>query len=244
MLPSPWLKCLAPNSQASLRLFCFPYAGGSAATFGCCSEFLPAWIEMWAIQLPGRSDRFKEAPIYQLSSLVQLLFPHLQPHLDRPFAFWGHSMGALLSFEVARTLRTERHISPCHLFVSGRRAPHLPDRLPHLHTLADQEFLAELHRFNGTPSKVLNHPELMQLLLPCLRADFSICGTYVYVDQAPLECWIAAFAGTQDSSEPPELLEGWRLQTRSQFSLQVLPGDHFFPFTSPELLRTIVTMLA
>lgn len=241
---TPWLKCPTPNPKATLRLFCFPYAGGNASIFRQWSEFLPAWVEVWAVQLPGRGDRFKEAPISQLSFLVEQLFPHLQPYLDRPFAFWGHSMGALLSFELARQIRTKQHTNPCHLFISGRRAPHLPDRLPHLHTLTDREFLDELRRFNGTPTKILDNVELMELLLPCLRADFAVCSTYIYTKQPPLDCPIAAFAGTQDFSEPPELLEGWQLQTRSQFSLQVLPGNHFFPFTSSELLETIAHLLS
>jgi medium-chain acyl-[acyl-carrier-protein] hydrolase len=231
-----WVRCPKPNPQAYLRLFCFPYAGSGASIFRKWSDTLPPSVEVCAIQLPGREDRLKEAPFSDISPLVQTLTQVLRPYLNIPFAFFGHSMGALISFELARQLRAQQEPSPVHLFISGRRAPQIPDRNPLLHTLPEPEFLEELRDLNGTPKKVLENPELMQLFLPILRADFSICGTYTYLSQPPLDCSISVFGGTEDTGETYDLLESWSVQTHSFFSLQMLPGDHFFVHTSQEVL--------
>lgn len=232
---NPWIKCFHPNPNAIFRLFCFPYAGGGASIYRTWSNSLPANIEVCAIQLPGREDRFKEPPFTNISPLVETLTQVLRPYLNIPFAFFGHSMGAIVSFELARQLRIQQEPCPVHLFVSGRRAPQIPDRNPLIHTLPEKEFLAELRLLNGTPKNVLES-EFMQLLLPTLRADFSICGTYTYLNQPPLDCPISAFAGTEDSTETHELIQNWKEQTYSSFSLSSLPGNHFFIQTSRHLL--------
>jgi medium-chain acyl-[acyl-carrier-protein] hydrolase len=150
-------------------------------------------------------------------------------------------MGALISFELARQLRAQKKQGPVHLFISGRRAPQIPDRNPLLHTLSEPEFLEELRHLNGTPKVVLENSELMQLFLPILRADFSICGTYTYLSEPPLDCSISAFGGIEDSGETYNLLESWSAQTRSFFSLQMLPGDHFFLCTNQQFLLEILS---
>jgi medium-chain acyl-[acyl-carrier-protein] hydrolase len=221
-----WIRCFKPNPSAKLRLFCFPYAGGNAAIFR--TWVLPE-VEVYAIQLPGRSDRLSEPPFTQLMPLVNALAPILVPYCDRPYAFFGHSMGALLAFELAR------RYSPQHLWVSGRRAPQV-DNSQVLHTLSDAAFLAELRAMNGTPSQVLENAELMQIFLPILRADFSVCETYRYEEKMLLDCPISAFGGVDDATEPPLLLEGWRSQTRGDFSLHLLSGDHFFLQTQQQAL--------
>jgi medium-chain acyl-[acyl-carrier-protein] hydrolase len=236
-IPNPWLTIPKPNPNAELRLFCFPYAGGGALTFRswAFSEIIPK-IEICPIELPGRGMRMKERPFTQMSSLVQAIAPSLLPYLDKPFALFGHSMGGLLSFELARLLRRDYGCSPAHLFVSGRRAPQVPAPDPSIHTLPNSEFLAELRRLNGTPEEVLQNEELMQLLLPTLRADFAVLETYVYTPQSPLNCPITVFGGLQDPEVCCETLEAWREQTRAVFSLQMFPGDHFFLHTAQSLL--------
>jgi len=231
-----WITCPFPNPQASLRLFCFPYAGGGALSFRGWGTQLPPAVEVCPIELPGRGMRLKEAPFTRLVPLVEAVVEALLPYLDKPFAFFGHSMGALISFEVARRLRRDQALNPVHLFVSGRRAPQWPDPDPPIHALPEAEFLGELRRLNGTPEAVLASRELMQLLLPVLRADFAVLETYRYEPASPLECPIAAFGGLQDPEVACETLEAWRQQTRSDFSLQMLPGDHFFLHTSQSLL--------
>ena len=184
-------------------------------------------IEVCAVQLPGREARITESPMGDLRRLVHLLCEALEPYLDRPFAFFGHSIGALVSFESARELRRIRGIEPSHLFVSGGPAPHLPDseRISDLH---DDEFLKRVCRFNGTPPEVLNHPELMQLMVPALRADFSLRDRYVYREEPPLSCPITAFGGMSDTHVDGLMLRAWRQHTRERFQLWLFQGDHFF----------------
>lgn len=236
-----WIRCPNPNPQASFRLFCFPYAGGGASIFRTWSDSLPPYIEVCPIQLPGRENRLKEAPFTDISPLVQTLAQVLRPYLNIPFAFFGHSMGALISFELARQLRAQQEPGPVHLFISGRRAPQIRDRNPLIHTLPEPEFLEELRRLNGTPKVVLDNAELMQLFLPILRADFSICGTYTYLSEPPLDCSISAFGGIEDTEETSDLIESWSVQTRSCFSIQMLPGDHFFVYTSQQSLLKMLS---
>jgi medium-chain acyl-[acyl-carrier-protein] hydrolase len=241
---SPWLNCTAPNSGAALRLFCFPYAGGNALIYRAWPEHLPWTVEVCAVQLPGRGERLRETPYRDMPSLVGALADALLPHLDKPFAFFGHSMGALISFELIRELRRRGGPLPAHLFVSGRRAPQLTKDDPPTYDLPEAEFLEDVRRFNGTPQEVLEHPELMQLLLPLLRADFAICQTYDYRPEPPLDCPISAFGGLQDVDVPRDYLEAWREQTAASFSVRMLPGDHFFLRTfQPLLLSTLAQPL-
>jgi medium-chain acyl-[acyl-carrier-protein] hydrolase len=245
MIPLPssntWIKCPNPNPSASIRLFCFPYAGSGASIFRNWANSLPYFVEVCAIQLPGREERRKEPLFNHISPLVQTLTQVLDSYLDRPFVFFGHSMGALVSFQLARQLRANQQRTPSHLVVSGRRAPQIPDRNPLLHTLPEDEFLAELRRFNGTPQQVLENPELMQLFLPTIRADMAICDTYPYVEEPPLDCSISVFGGQDDSEATGNHLEGWKIQTSSQFSLQMLPGNHFFLHSCQSLLLEKLT---
>ncbi|ASC71013.1 Linear gramicidin dehydrogenase LgrE [Halomicronema hongdechloris C2206] len=246
--PNSWITCPCPNPQATLRLFCFPYAGGGALTFRGWEAHLPATVELCPIELPGRGMRLREPPFDRLAPLAEAIVEALLPCLDKPFAFFGHSMGALLSFEVARRLRRLQR-QPGQLFISGRRAPQWPDPDPPIHALPEAEFIAELRRLNGTPAAVLENRELMQLLLPTLRADFAVLETYGYEPAPPLNCPIAAFGGLQDPDVTCEMLEAWRQQTCSGFSLQMLPGDHFFlhaaqPMLGQALHRALASLIS
>lgn len=236
-----WLTCLRPKPQAKLRLFCFHYAGGGALSFRSWSDSLPPTVEVCAIELPGRGTRLMEPPFTQLEPLIQELTPVLLPYLNKPFAFFGHSMGALVSFELARILRKKYDLSPVHLFVSGRRAPQVPDPDPPIHTLPEHEFLDELRRYNGTPESVLENAELMQLFLPTLRADFAVLETYVYTPEPLLDCPITAFGGLEDWKASCDDLEAWREQTNAEFSLQMFPGDHFFIHSAQPLLLQLLS---
>lgn len=236
-----WVICTKPNPQANLRLFCFPYAGGGALSFRTWPNGLSTTIEVCAVELPGRGTRMRLAPFTQLESLVEALAQALLPNLNKPFALFGHSMGGLVSFELARLLRRKYGLLPVHLFVSGRRAPQVPDLDPPIHALPEPAFLDELRRYNGTPEAVLENKELMQLLLPILRADFAVLETYVYTTEPPLGCPITAFGGLQDCKVSCDHLEAWRNQTSASFSLQMLPGDHFFLNSAQALLLQSLT---
>jgi medium-chain acyl-[acyl-carrier-protein] hydrolase len=237
---TPWIICPKPNPQASLRLFCFPYAGGKATIYRTWASSLPKNVEVCAIELPGRGTRLMETPFTQLSLLTEAIAEAIFPYLHKPFAFFGHSMGALINFELARLLGKKYGLSPVHLFVSGRGAPHVPYEVSPIHALPTAAFIEELRRLNGTPEAVLENVELMQLLLPMLRADFTIIDSYVYVPEPPLDCPITAFSGLQDRRGTCERLEAWREQTSADFSLHMFPGDHFFLHSAePLLLQTL-----
>ncbi|MCA1591775.1 MAG: putative thioesterase [Acidobacteria bacterium] len=237
---TPWIQFPKPNPSARLRLFCFPYAGGAANVYRTWPGSLPASIEICAVQPPGRERRLHEEPFTSLLALVQAAAPALLPYMDRPFAFFGHSMGAWIGFELACYLRRENLQQPLHLFASGSPAPQIPSRTSDTYNLPEQEFLNELRRLNGTPREVLEHPELMELMLPLLRADFSVTGTYAFSDDDPLDMPITVFGGLQDEDISQSSLEAWRQQTNRAFALQMFPGDHFFLHTAqPQLLNVL-----
>lgn len=231
-----WFTTPQPRPAARLRLFCFPYAGGRAAVYRQWAGRLPAGVEVCLAHLPGRDTRLREPPYTDLMRLVETLGRAIAPHLDRPFAFFGHSMGAMISFELARLLRREGRQSPAALFLSGRQAPQLPVTERRSFDLPDEEFKEKLLELNGTPREVLEHPELMELMMPLLRADFSVVETYEYEPGPPLDCPILAFGGTEDPSVSQEQVEGWRAQTTSLFRLWMIPGDHFFLNSAADLL--------
>lgn len=223
-----WFNCQMTGTPPAVRLFCFPYAGGGAAIYRGWSSILPRQVEVCAAQLPGRGSRVREPPVTDLGALVRALADALEISLDRPYAFFGHSVGSLICFELARHLRERGGPQPVHLFASGRRAPQLPDTQRVIHDLPEPEFIEELRRLQGTPPEVLEHPELMQLLSPVLRADFSLSEMYAYESGPPLQCPISAFGGLQDEEVGREELEGWKEQTTGRFKLRMMPGNHFF----------------
>jgi medium-chain acyl-[acyl-carrier-protein] hydrolase len=166
---------------------------------------------------------------------MEALAQAMLPLLDKPFAFFGHSVGALVVFELARALRKQYGREPVHLFVSGHYAPHLLDPDPPICGLPDPEFVEQISRYNGMPQQVLDSAELMQLLMPILRADLLVNETYAYTDEPPLACPIAAFAGSRDRKMSRESLEAWRAHTTSVFSPSMFEGDHFFLFSDQSL---------
>jgi medium-chain acyl-[acyl-carrier-protein] hydrolase len=243
--PNPWAAFWRHPPDATRRVFCFPYAGGSASAFRDWSDYLPRSVAVCPIQLPGRWNRMHEPPLTDLRTLLDALVPALRDHLDLPFVFFGHSMGALVAFELARELRRRYAREPEHLFVSGRRAPHLPDDDPPLYDLPAPEFIEALRELQGTPRGVLENAELMALLTPVLRSDFRICQTYVFTPEPPLTCPITAFGGVSDPEVSQERLDAWERHTTAAFARHLLPGDHFFLQTAqPLLLRLIAETLA
>lgn len=228
-LPShPWIAHARPRPEARLRLFCLPYAGGNASIFRAWGQRLPAEVEVMPVELPGRASRFREPPLRRVDEAVEKLEAALSPLFDRPFAFFGHSMGALLAFELARRLRRTGGPEPVALFVSARRAPHLPPEEDPVHGLPDGEFFERLRELNGTPEEALQHPELMQMLLPLLRADFELNETYEFAPGEALACAVAAMGGLGDPEVTREHLEAWRQHTSGPFSLRMFAGDHFY----------------
>lgn len=233
---SSWLQYTRPQERASLRLFCLPYAGGSASIFRTWADVLPVGIAVCPLQLPGRENRLLEEPISSMSALVEALGRGLEPFLHMPFAIFGHSMGALIGFELAHYIRRRYGYVPLHFFASGCRAPQVPDPDPPIHQLPDALLVEELRQFRGTPEEVLQHHELVQLLLPTLRADFALCETYQYEPVELLPCPISVFGGMQDKEVAQSDLLAWEEQTESSFKLRLFAGNHFFINSARNLL--------
>ena len=223
-----WAIYPSRNPSARLRLFCFPFAGGGATVFSTWPRNLPPEVEVVAVQPPGREGRLMEKPIGDLAELVAAMHRELLPHFNKPFAFFGHSNGGLMAFELARTLRRTGGPMPRHLFVGGRPAPQEPLEEEIIHALPHDEFIAALRRYAGTPEEILQNAEIMELIMPLLRADFRLGETYAYVPEPPLDIPISAWGGVRDNEVTPEQVEAWREQTSSRFSFQMFPGDHFF----------------
>ena len=225
----PWVLSPRPNSQATFRLFCFPYAGVGPSIFRPWVAGLPAHLEVRLIQLPGREGRWREPALTNVADIADQVTRALLPHLQLPFAFYGHSLGALISFEVTRRLRAAGYAMPRHLFLGAHRAAQLSN--PHfaMRHLEDGPFVDELRRrYDGIPQSVLDNPELLELMLPCLRADFTAYETYEYRPEAPLECPISAFGGDADAYVGTDEVAAWHEQTRDRFRMRVVPGNHFF----------------
>jgi medium-chain acyl-[acyl-carrier-protein] hydrolase len=223
-----------------MRMFCFPYAGGGASVYRGWGSALPADVEVCPVQLPGRESRLREPAFDHVEPLIQALAEVLPPHFDLPFVFFGHSMGALIGFELARELRRRGAAMPLHLFVSGRRAPQLPAREEPIHELPEPEFIEKLRELNGTPEEVLQHSELMRLLLPILRSDFGINETYVFRQEEPLDLGISAFGGLGDEDVTRDDLALWQAQTQARFRLRMLPGDHFFLHATRDVIAEAI----
>lgn len=240
--PAPggaWVDAAPAGRHAALRLFCFPYAGGGAAVFRGWEERLPAEVDVRPMHPPGRGRRFHDALRYRLDQLADEATDAIAPLLDRPYALFGHSMGASLAFEVAQRAQARGLPSPSCLIVSGRAAPHLPARDRPIHALPDEQFLDEVMRMNGTPAEVLEHPELVQIILPVLHADFEAIETYHPEPRPPLSCRILALGGSEEV-RGAEAAASWRGYTTGGFRSEILPGDHFFLNGRPDSLFAIL----
>ena len=225
----PWFVCTRPRSGPDLRLFCFPHAGGGASIYRAWPSQVAAALEVVAVQLPGRESRLKEPLVDSLAPLVTALADVMAPYTNAPYAFLGHSFGALLSFELIRELRRRGSSMPVCLFASGRQAPRIPEPDPPLHRLPEPDFARAVHnRYNGIPQFIFDEPELLRLLLPALRADLSMAETYAYGDEAPLDCAISVFGGTLDHRLAKADLDAWRDETTAGCSVRLFPGGHFF----------------
>lgn len=235
MRSSSWIFNAKSYTDARLRLFCFPYAGGGASVYVPWITALAPMIEVYPVQLPGRENRLMEKPYTQFDELIEGLVPALLPHLSGPFAFFGHSMGALISFGLTQQLRKQGHPLPEQLFVSAYRAPQIPNREV-LHTLSDAALVRKVLEMNGTQRAIFENEEMRRLLLPVMRADFSVCETYVHRTVEPLEQPITVFGGLQDDRAPRAVLEPWSELTNKKFRVAMLPGDHFYWRNAPQAL--------
>lgn len=225
-----WVIYSRPKPSANVRLLAFPHAGGGSGSFRNWVAVLGAEIELGYVQLPGRESRFREKPFSSMSELIPALVDAIATDLDRPFAFYGHSLGGKVAFEAARELRRRGMPEPEHLFVAACAAPQLPWPLPLIHGLDTPQFIDEIQkRYDGIPQQVLEEEELRALLLPMLRADITMIETYSYSAEPPLSSGITVFGGREDRMVEEPSLTPWREQTKGKFRLQMEAGSHFFP---------------
>lgn len=217
-----------PGAPGRMRLFCFSYAGGSAASYYPWHAKLAPAIEVCAIQLPGRGARLSEPPQRSLALLVETLAQVIDLRDDMPFAFFGHSLGGLLAFELARYCQRRGDPVPERLFVSGSVAPHRRPPSRRLHELDDTDLIAALRQYNGAPAAALDEPELMALMLPAVRADFALAADYEYGGGAPLTIPVSVYGGDRDPHVDFEDLSRWQDDTTEPIRLHRFVGDHFF----------------
>jgi len=223
-----WWVSPQPRPQAAWRLICFPHAGGDATAYHPWAGALPPHIELAAVRLPGRGARLREPAFTRLEPLLAALRPALAPLGDRRLALFGHSLGGLVAFELARAWQAEGGPMVEHLFVSGCRAPELPLPYAALHTQPDEALRDYLRAQDGTPPEVLAHAELMALMLPVLRADLTIHDHYTFTPGPLLTCPITALGGEADPNNNTEALLAWQTHTSGAFRMRLWPGGHFY----------------
>jgi medium-chain acyl-[acyl-carrier-protein] hydrolase len=229
-------------------LICLPHAGGSAQVYEQWKKTFAPDVRVVPIELPGHGTRFTEQPCRSLDALVERLMEGLLPWLNSSFSLFGHSMGSLVAYELCHRIRRRTGRLATHLFVSGRRAPHRDKPVTSswnksIWDLSDDELLAMLRGFNGTPEAFFQSKELTDILLPVIRADFEIEQTYRYKDWGPLATPVTAFGGLDDIADVPESdLQAWETHTQGNFSCYLWPGDHFFHLNASHerMRRTIV----
>ncbi len=235
-----------PRPNAESRLFCFPHAGAGPVVFFDWAERLGPKIECVCVQYPGRGQRLREEPYIRVEDSVREISEHFFAWLDKPFAFYGHSFGGLVAFELARQLKRLGMPGPHHLFVGASRSPHLDSPHPPLHRLAEQEFVESVQaRYGGIPATIYQDPDVLKMFLPAMRADFTAYETYKLQPDCPLNVPITAFAGADDTAVSPEWMREWALHTDAGFDMNVLPGSHFFLTTNGgELVRALRSRIA
>jgi medium-chain acyl-[acyl-carrier-protein] hydrolase len=245
MQKNKWIIRFQKNNlhPPALRLFCFPFAGGGASVYRTWQSTLPEQIEVCAIQLPGRENRIGDPLIERLTPLVDVLYDEITGWLDFPYAFFGHSMGAKIAFELACRLVKKGYPTPHYLFLAGSRPPHIAE--PFLrHRLPDQALMDELRILAGTDESVIQNEMLMEMYLPILRADFALDETHLSQKKQRLSVPMAVFGGDRDRDLDHSDLARWRECSSGDFHLQMFSGDHFFVKSrKKELLTTLVTLL-
>ena len=225
-MSASWFVTRAPRASARTRLFCFPHAGASAAVYHRWAGRLPEDIELHAAELPGRATRIADRALTDFDSLLSAILPALLERAGPRFALYGHSMGALMAFELAVRLQRDGHAAPACVFVSGQNAPHIPIT-ERLSEWSDEQLVAEISRLNGTSSDVLQNKAFLSHYLSIIRADLRVVESYRFRSNAPLTCPLVVFAGTEDPHLCEEGILAWTRHTSSQTIIRTRAGGHF-----------------
>lgn len=222
-----WFRVFKPSPSAKMRLFCFPYGGSGPSVFRDWADHFSDDIEVIGVLYPGRESRTTEPLTPDIKQMAEAMLPTILQYLDKPFAFFGHSMGALISFELTRLLSAECSSLPEHLFVSAADAPHVVKSDP-IHHLPEEEFLQALIGLNGMPREVLENTEFLEYVLPIIRSDFSACANYRYSEGPLVSCPVTAYGGSNDPRVDPQYVEQWCQYAGARFQVKMFAGDHFF----------------
>lgn len=223
-----WYLEYKKNSDAAIRLFCFHHSGGGASSYYPWAEHLSPKIEMIAVQLPGRENRFSEPLTNNLNDIVTKLSEGFAVYKDKPFFVFGHSLGALISFEFVKSIHKLYSLYPRHIIISATKAPHLPFRMKNLSKLDDKTIKEKLRVYNGIDERILNNDELLELFLPIIKSDFSIYENYNFLESKPIPCNILALSGEQDQTVSQEEILAWAKYAERKFEHISFPGKHFF----------------
>jgi len=224
-----WIVRPNPNNNAKLRLFCFPYAGSSAVvTYKFLVDNLPEFIDVCPVELPGRGARMMETLIDNLDVVIDEATEAIQDFIDIPFIFFGHSMGALISYELTHSLIQKYSAKPSKLYMSAHKAPFLERSGPIMHKLEANKFTDELVKMDGISKEIMQHKELMELVLPIIRNDYLVCETYKYKQKELLDIPITVFGGSYDKDITENDLLAWSKITSADFNHFMIQGDHFF----------------
>jgi len=228
--------------SASLTLFCLPYAGGSAAVYRDWQARLPEWVRLKSLHIPGRGVRYEMPPMHRWPELLDLLVEDVQSSVSQPFAIFGHSMGALVGIELAHAIRSRYGHAPIWFGASACKAPGSRERKLDWLSCPEDEFIDQVRLLNGMPEELLQNREFMELVLPTLRADFHLCGSYELRDREPLECPMLVLGGSQDLeiARSPESLSAWARETRAPLERRELDAGHFFINTHRDTVISLV----
>ena len=230
----------------TMKLFCFPYAGSSCAVYMRWKKHLNSGIDMHPVELSGRGARFNEPLYYSMEEAVYDAYNHLIYQIDeKPYAFWGHSMGGLIAYELYHTLKNRGYNTPSHLILSGSTAPHIPPNDPTMHTLPEKEFKEKVLNLGGTPSEIFEEPELLELFLPVIREDFKIVNGYQFMEkEQKMNCNLEVLFGKSDRIAPYDTVKDWVDYTAGNCIFHEFEGNHFFIHDHiPEVARVINTAL-
>jgi medium-chain acyl-[acyl-carrier-protein] hydrolase len=235
-----WVSCPRQVTTPKLRLICFPPAGSGTVIYQKWAAHLIPDVEMWIIRLPGRETRLREPVFTSMKPLLESLADTFSPHLTQPYLFFGHSLGGLVSYELSCYLRNYSKSMPLHLLISGHRAPHRPPLNPPVHQADDQCFLQRIKDMGGTPDKFFEMKDLIQMMLPALRADFTIWETYQYHSEPPLNIPITAFGSDGDKDAAEEDILAWEQYTEAEFRAHMFHGSHFYFQNDPKPLLKLI----
>jgi surfactin synthase thioesterase subunit len=228
ILDDTWIRRFHAGPSQSPALVCFPHAGGSATYFAPLSTMLQSAVQVLAVQYPGRQDRLHHPCLSTIDDLADAAFAALEPAMRQPIALFGHSMGAMIAFEVATRMRQRLGTAPMVLFVSGRRAPSTRRDEESIHLRDDKGLVAELKGLSGTDTRVLDDPDVLRMVLPSMRADYTAVETYCYQPGPKLDCPIVGMTGDTDPKADVDEVRAWQDHTSGRFELHTFTGGHFY----------------